>query len=58
MGPTLRCACLTSYNKPKNNTKKIRLKLEAWSFLVESCKKDRIVAETECCCDDVAKQLL
>lgn len=51
------CGCLISYRTKEKNTYLTRSRLQAWSFLLESCKKDGIVAETVRCCIVVAKQL-
>ena len=52
-----RCGCLTSYKSREKDTYLTRSRLQAWSFLLESCKKGLIVAETVRCCIGVAKQL-
>lgn len=51
------CGCLTSYRTKEKDAYLTRSRLQAWSFLLESCKKDGIVAETVRYCIVVAKQL-
>lgn len=52
-----RCGCLISYRTKGKDTYLTRSRLQAWSFLLEGCKKDGIVAKKEGCCIRVAEPL-